>query len=195
MEITREQWLNKLVDRARPMFKANEASLPEVRAALTPPHRKMKAVGLCWHDEAAEDKAREIWISSAIDDAFEVAGVLVHELCHAALPHNIKHKKPFITLARKFHLEGKPTATTIGDPFKKIWLPIIEKIGPLPGAKFLGAVPVDGRGKQSIIQQRNVACPECEFAAKVRLDQMSWGRLKCPVDGIKLLMKCEMEGE
>lgn len=190
----REQWLTKLVERAKPMFEKLDKPLPSVRTAICPPHRpKMKHVGLCWSAASSKDNTREIWVSSEIDDALEVAGILVHELCHAALPHGVKHSKPFLTLARSMHLEGRATATTIGEPFKTIWSPIVEKIGPLPGAKFTGTRPADLAPKQATIIQRNVACPECGFAAKVRLDQMKWGRLACPVDQVKLLMKCEME--
>lgn len=192
--MTREQWLIKLIDKARPMFKALDAQLPEVRAAICPPHaRKSKKIGLCWHENSSEDGAREIWVSSEISDAFDVAGVLMHELCHAALPGGVGHKKPFIKLARGLHLEGKPTATVVGEPFKKIWFPILEKIGPLPGAKFLGLRPLDGSPKQATRPQRNVSCPDCGFAAKVFLDQMKMGRLKCPADRVEMLMKCEME--
>ncbi len=191
--MTREQWLNKVIDRSRPMFKAVGAPLGDVRAVLAPPHRKMKAVGLCWHSGSVTDNAREIWISSAIEDPLSVADTLVHELIHAALPDGIGHKKPFVVLARKFHLEGKPTATTGGEAFAKTWTPILTKIGPMPGAKFLGARPADGRPKQEVKVQRNVTCPDCGFTAKVFEEQMHMGRLKCPVEGKKLLMRCEME--
>lgn len=191
---TREEWLNVIIERASPMFDLVEAPLPMVRAALSPPQaRRSKYIGLCWHESSTEDKAREIWISSALGDPIQIAGTLVHELCHAALPSKVGHKKPFAVLAKKLLLEGKPTSTTEGDAFKARWTPILEDIGPIPGAKFVGAPPADMRPKQETIIQRNVTCPDCGFAAKVRLDQMKLGRLVCPVEGEKLLMKCEME--
>ena len=188
--MTREEWLNKIIDRARPMFAEKGAPLPDnVRATLAPPQRRMKAIGLCWHGISTSDKGREIWISSELDNPMEVAGTLIHELCHAALPDGTAHKAPFAKLARAFLLEGKATATTIGAPFMEVWEEFITEIGPIPGGKFLGA-GAPGR-KQETIPLKNLNCPECGFFAKVREAQMGMGRLVCPVDGEKLLMKCE----
>lgn len=190
--LTREEWLNKFIGHARPMFIEAGVPLPEqVRAALAPPHRKMKAIGLCWHAVCTSDEAREIWVSSAIADPVQAVSVLVHELCHAALPDGVGHKRPFTKLATAMLLtEGKGTHAAGGAEFAAKWEPIIAEVGPMPGAQFLGASAV-GQRKQKTAAFKNVTCPSCGFLAKVTCDSLEVGRLNCPVDGEMLLTKEE----
>jgi hypothetical protein len=189
--MTREQWMAAAIAKARPLFEAAGSPLPEVRAVLSPPHStKKRAIGLCWHAASTEDSAREVWVSSGIDSPMEVVATLVHELCHAALPDGVAHKKPFKDLAVKMLLEGRPTATTHGQAFREQWTPILEELGPIPGARFK-ATATAGRRPQSGEPKKNVTCPECGFRAKVWVSQMSIGRLVCPADGEMLLTKEE----
>lgn len=192
--MNREQWLEMVMEAARPMFVANGAEVPEaVRAAMCPPHRKMKAIGLCWSADSVADKGREIWISAILDDPMEIAATLVHEMCHAALPHDVGHKKPFVKLARSMKLAGKATATVASEEFKTEWQPILEKIGPLPGAKFQGTIVT--YKPQKTPKMKNVTCPDCGFFARIRCDQVEMGRLTCPVDEGQVLMMKEEGGE
>lgn len=134
---TREQWLHAIVDAARPMFEALERPLPaQVRVAVCPPARKVKAVGVCWHSVCSEDGVREIWVDATLNDPLRICDVLVHELCHAALPDDTGHKAPFAKLAAAMHLEGKPTATYGGEDFARVWQPILDDIGAYPGGKL-----------------------------------------------------------
>jgi len=190
--MTREEWLLKIVDRARPIFAELGAELPEnIRPNLAPPHKKMKAIGLCWHGSAVADGGREIWISSEYDQPMEVCGILVHELAHAALPDRTGHKAPFVKLARALHLEGKATATSIGQAFFAVWEDFVAELGPIPGAKFNGNFPTTGRKPQETIPLKNLRCPDCGFFAKVKEDSLAVGRLRCPLDDEMLLTKDE----
>lgn len=187
--MTRDQWLEAIIDKARPMFKEAGKALPDkIRACMGPPHRRMKAIGLCWGASSTTDHAREIWVSSEHDDPIKAAGTLVHELCHSALPPGVAHGKLFKQLGEKLLLTGR--AKHMGgenEQFKALWTPILEKIGPMPGGKF-HAVPAIGYSKQAIIPQKNVMCPHCEFAAKVRVDQIKLGRLRCPQHKNQMLL-------
>ncbi|RPI40403.1 MAG: hypothetical protein EHM67_09420, partial [Hyphomicrobiaceae bacterium] len=128
-QLTREQWLNAFIAAARPAFVRYGKPLPEnMRAAICPPHRKMKAIGLCWSDKVVDDGGREIWVTSAETDPVRVAGILVHELCHAALPHKVKHGPEFRRLAESMGLEGRMTATTEGQTFKTFWAATLERL-------------------------------------------------------------------
>lgn len=190
-QLTREQWLNRFIHAARAAFALHGEPLPQnVRAAICPPHRKMRAIGLCWTGDVTEDKGREIWVTSAETDPVRVAGILVHELCHAALPHEVKHGREFRKLATTLGLEGKMTATKEGERFREIWGELIRRLGPLPAGRFVDGRAVDFR-VQKTPKMTNVACPECGFVAKVRLDQMATGRLTCPEHGVRLLMPKE----
>src|SRR5262245_10327851 len=188
LTLTRDAWLTTFIEMARPIFSSTGKQIPpNVRAAICPPHRnKQRYVGLCWSDKVSEDNGREIWITAGETDPAEVAGILVHELCHAALPHKVKHGKAFRILATTLGLEGKMTATTEGEAFKLRWGPILDRLGPLPAARFTAGYAVDVR-VQKTPKMTNMACPECGFVAKVRLDQMHIGRLVCPEHGTRLL--------
>ena len=190
---TREGWLNEFIERSRASFICAGAPLPaNVRAAICPPHRsKQKAIGLCWSDAVSEDLGREIWVTAAETDPVRVAGILVHELCHAALPHHVKHGPAFGRLARALGLEGPLTATREGEAFQNLWADVLARLGPIPAvARFTLPVASDFR-VQRTPKATNVSCPECGFTAKVRLDQMAWGRLTCPAHGVRLLRKGE----
>jgi hypothetical protein len=186
--LTRDQWLNGFIEEARKVFLHNGKPLPpNVRAAICPPHRaKQRYVGLCWSDAVSEDNGREIWVTAGVTDPVRVAGILVHELCHAALPHKVKHGRAFRELATSLGLEGRMTSTTEGALFRLLWAGVLERLGPLPAARFTAGFAVDFR-VQKTPRMTNVACPECGFVAKVRLDQMEIGRLTCPEHGVRLL--------
>ena len=192
---TRDQWLTDFVVLARPYFSRAGKPLPErIRAAMCPPHRaRQRTIGLCWSDAVTEDNGREIWVTSAETDPVRVAGILVHELCHAALPHAVKHGKPFRLLAEALGLEGRMTATTEGARFKALWAPLLASLGPLPAARFTAGVAVDAR-VQRTPRMKNASCPHCGFTAMVRLDQLELGRLECPQHAGQLLLFKGEEG-
>jgi hypothetical protein len=180
--LTRDAWLTQFIEMARPLFAhAGQPLPPIVRAAICPPHRaKQRYIGLCWSDAVSEDNGREIWITAAETDPVKVAGIMVHELAHAALPHSEKHGKRFGKLARALGLEGPLRATTEGAVFRMLWADVLARLGPLPAARFVAGAAVDFR-KQKTPKMTNVACPHCGFVAKVKVDQLTWGRLTCPV--------------
>jgi hypothetical protein len=192
---TREAWCSQFIELARPLFTAAGSPLPPlVRAAICPPHRaKQRYIGLCWSDAVSEDNGREIWITAAETDPVKVAGILVHELCHAALPHSEKHGKRFRLLATSLGLEGPMRATTEGDRFESLWADVLVRLGPLPGARFVAGWAVDFR-KQKTPRMTNVSCGVCGFVAKVKVEQMTWGRLTCPVHGEELTTPRERGG-
>ena len=192
-KMTREQWLTEAVMMARPMFEEAGSPLPDkLRVAMAPPAKKINAIGLCWPDGVSKDGGREIWVCASLADPIEVAKVLVHECCHAALPASEKHGKEFIKLGKKLLLEGKAKYMTGGAAFEERWEPLVDDLGPFPGVEFKrqsGAT-----GSRYALTFKNVNCPVCRFHAKIRLDQMKRGRLVCPADGELLLTK-EERGE
>lgn len=191
--MTREQWMMEAVALATPAFAEAGKPLPSVRAVISPPHApKKRAIGLCWHATCVEDSAREVWVSSGLTETMDVFATLVHELCHAALPDGEGHGRGFKALAKAMLLEGKATATVPGDAFKAKWSDALEALGPIPGARFKATATAGERKPQASNAKKNLKCPECDFAAKVRVDQMGWGRLVCPVCDVKLLSKEEM---
>lgn len=149
--MNREDWLNAFAERARPYFESEGAPLPTaLRCSIGFPSKglKSKTIGECWAQKCSTDGAVEIFIRPSLQsDSARVADVLTHELCHAALGNEVGHGKPFKRLATALGLEGKMTATVAGERWHSWADPILEEIGPLPGASLNGEV-IGGKKKQ-----------------------------------------------
>src|SRR5690606_21724530 len=91
-------------------------------------------------------------------DSRRIAGVLVHELVHAA--GHWDHKAGFRKVATGLGLEGPMTATTEGDAFYEWADPIIERLGAFPGAALDGLALAGGKKKQST-RMIKVECGDC----------------------------------
>jgi hypothetical protein len=132
----REAWLHAVAEQLRPIFASHGAIVPvKVRFTCGFPSirvfaSKLQRVDECWSGEASADGHIEIMISPVLDDPMRVAGVLAHELVHAIVGARFGHRGPFATLARAIGLEGKMTATTEGEAFKRAVAPILEAVGP-----------------------------------------------------------------
>jgi len=176
--MNREQWLNKAVRKARPMFKKAGHELPEnvrVGSGHMGTGLRSKHIGECWHSSASEDAGREIWIRPDQTDAMSVLGTLVHELVHAALPDGTGHKGPFKKLGEALLLVGKPTHMTGGEDFAAIWQTFVEKTGAYPQPKFMAA-----HAKKK--QQQSVQKFECDECGMVFRTSLKWADsvTECP---------------
>lgn len=167
-KMTREQWLNAFVDRARVMFESVDAPLPEqVRVSIGHSSKgvRSKVIGECWAAEASADKVCEIFITPGLQsDASRVAGVLTHELVHAAMGHEAAHGPKFRKPAKALGLEGKMTATTEGEAWHSWADPILDELGPFPGAALSGLLP-GGKKKQST-RMIKLECSSCGWSCR-----------------------------
>lgn len=157
--LIREAWLTKLLQELREgIFAAKGYTVPDnIRVSVGWPRGSRKAIGQCWPAVSSADKTREIFISPALSDPMRVADVLAHEVCHAALPEDVKHGKPFADMARAIGLVGKPTATEAGPEFKAWAEPVLIALGDYPH----GRLSDFGRKKQATRLLR-IHCPVCE---------------------------------
>lgn len=159
---TREEWLLRVTDALRPVFEKAGGEIPEkVRATCGWPSTralssKNKRIGECWSAGQSADETREVFVSPALSDPVRVAGVLAHELVHAALPDGTGHKAPFKRLATAIGLTGKMTATTEGPEFLAMIGPILKRVGPYPHAALTGS----NHRKQGT-RLIKVECPAC----------------------------------
>jgi hypothetical protein len=148
----REPWLHAVADRMHPLFAAAGHQIPaNIRVACGFPSRgaaavKVRTLGECWASNASKDGHFEILVSPTIDDPMRVAGVLAHELIHAAIAPATGHGRTFAMVARAIGLRGPMTATTEGEAFKRAVAPILEAVGPYPHAELQ---PAPGRKKQT----------------------------------------------
>lgn len=163
-KLTREEWLQAFTKQARPLFKKLSAPLPKtVRMSVGFPSKgaRSNTIGECWADVASDDKVCEIFLRPSLQsDSRRIAGVLVHELVHAALGHEEGHGANFKRVATALGLEGKMTATTEGEKFYEWADPVIKELGAFPGANLKSANLAGGKKKQGT-RMLKVECGDC----------------------------------
>ncbi len=177
--IARETWLQSLTAILAEAFDAAGSPLPKkLRVSVGWPTRraaslKNKVIGQCFDPKMSADKHTEVFISPAIGDGTEAGAILVHELVHAAAGCEHGHKKPFVDLARKMGLEGKPTATTAGKELVGRLNGMVKKLGPYPHATIsLTTIP-----KQST-RLIKIECPGCGYICRTTL---KWSERGLPI--------------
>ena len=159
----RESWLNRMAAGMAPLFEALDAPLPaRVRVAIgfTSRGAKGKAIGECWDNRLSADGHFEIFIRPDLahdPDAMpaQIAGILAHELAHAAVGIPAGHGKAFKWVALGLGLIGPMRATTPGEAFLAAVAPILDAAGPLPHARL------DTAGETTAPKKR-MARPVCK---------------------------------
>lgn len=175
--LTREEWMQTFTDAARPRFEELGSPLPEtIRISIGFPStgKRSNAIGQCWYSEASDDGVCEIFIRPSLqDDSRRIAGVLVHELVHAA--GHKGHGPDFKKVATGLGLGGKMTATTETDAFYAWADPVLEQLGPFPGAKLNEGMLIGGKAKQTT-RMLKVECGDCGWtfrATQTRVNEMT----------------------
>lgn len=120
----REGWLSALVESMRPLFVAAGHPLPEaVLVSFGFPSkggmsRKKRTIGQCWSHTVCEDKVTphvflhpELPAHDKSPASPAADEVLAHELVHAAVGVECKHRGAFKRCALAIGLEGKMTST------------------------------------------------------------------------------------
>jgi hypothetical protein len=186
MAINREEWLNQAVSELRGIFDANGFPVPaNVRVTCGFPSKHARslnrAIGEHWSDSASTDATHEILISPVVDDPFEVFGILVHELSHSATD-GCGHQGRFVQCIRKVWLEGKPTATVIGETFRANFGGLIEGLGAYPHSRL----NVQANRKVQGTRMLKASCPHCNYTNRLSSKWASVGLPVCPVDGHQL---------
>jgi hypothetical protein len=203
---TREEWLAHMAAAlaAGPFKDAGvELNLDNVRMSVGWAKSRAKdisdALGACYSDAASTKAYREIFISPEVEDSLLVAGILAHELAHAALPFGTGHKAPFAKIVKAIGLEGKPkhagsSLELLEGKFAAWAKPVIERAGPYPHAKMdLGGPGITAAGapKKQATRMLKIECPSCRDedtpyilrASRATLDR---GLPSCPIHGLEL---------
>jgi hypothetical protein len=159
--VNREAWLSACVEQCRDLlFKPRDLWLPtalRISAGLCPG----KAIGVCMDPECAADEGTEIFVDPKLTDAIEIIAVVVHELVHASVGLEWKHKGKFVEVIRDLGLAGKPTATYI-EPGSELYHTangIAVKLGPYPGVQ-LTRKPKEQKKKHAWISYISANNPE-----------------------------------
>jgi hypothetical protein len=182
---TREEWLNFVMDEVRPVFKTHGAPLPakiRLSVGFTSTGSRGRRIGECWSPIASSDKHAEIFIKPDQDNAVRVAGILVHELVHAAVGNEHGHKRPFARVATLMGLVGKMTATTEGPKFVEMITPMLKKAGPLPHKALLPFCGVRSPRKKQGTRLLKAECEECGYTVRVT---KKWAAEGLPFCGVR----------
>lgn len=177
---TREAWLEAGVKKLTAVFAANGYTLPPVKVSCSWPGggSARKRIGECWPTAFSAAKVNEIFISPRIADPVMALDILTHELVHAVDDCKNGHKKPFVAIARKLGLEGKPTATHAGPVLREALVKIAKAIGAYPHS----TLDLSARKKQTT---RNIK-HECDDCGAVWRMAAKWEVTCCPVCGHQL---------
>ena len=179
---TREEWLNAFLAAARPHFERVGHPLPEnVRASIgfTSGGMRGRSIGECWGTTSSADGHFEIFLRPSLNADERVADVLTHEAVHAAVGLAAKHGGAFKRCATALGLTGKMTATVAGPGWREWALPILAKLGAMPGAPL--SEFHSGKPKQGT-RLIKCECDSCDFSFRTtrkHLDANPDG-LDCP---------------
>ena len=181
-KLNREAWLTAVATELEALFTQRGVKLPKYRVTCGWPSSKAlsaanRRIGECWSDKASADGRHEIIVSMCLTDPMRVAGVMAHEMVHAAVGIPAGHKKPFRDLAVSIGLEGKMTATTEGDVFKKAVRPMLKRVGRYPHGQL--DATLSGRKKQTT-RMLKASCPECGYTVRTTAKWIEVAVPTCP---------------
>lgn len=179
----RETWLAAVAQEMAIWFDELGYPLPPYRCAVGFPStgRKGNRIGECWDASASADGRHEILIRPDQDDPEFVAGILAHELVHAAVGIPAGHGPKFRAVATAIGLTGRMTATVPGPVFLDRLRPILADVGPLPHAR-LGIGLTSGPKKQTT-RLIKCECDECGYTVRVARKWLDIGPPHCPQHG------------
>ena len=107
----REEWLLQLAEMLEVIFSEHGATLPKYRVTCGFPSKgglsKLRTLGQCWSGKSRADDTHELIVSMTLDEPMRIAGVLAHEMVHAAVGIEHGHKGPFRLLALAIGLDRK----------------------------------------------------------------------------------------
>lgn len=137
---TREAWLTRALPTIKEwIIKAGAENFQDPQVSIGLPSRgalamgKRRCIGECWDQKTtASGKRCVIFISPLLQKPVQVLDVFTHELIHAAVGVEHKHKKPFKKIAREVGLEGKITATIAGEVLKGKLERLAKELGDYP---------------------------------------------------------------
>lgn len=174
------------IEASRPAFEQAGFPIPiNIRVSVGFPStgHKSPTVAECWWPEASADNHYELFVTPTTQTDARIAGLVTHELCHAAVDAKTGHRghgKPFKDLATALGLVGPMTATTEGEAWFEQFAPVLAILGPMPYAALKpNAAPPR---KTSTTYTLKTECPECGWLARVTRRHIDpHMHLNCPV--------------
>lgn len=185
----REAWLAALVEAWRPLISKTMGELPPYRIACGFPSKhaavRNPAVGECWSASRSADDTFEIFVSPALDDPFEVAHTVLHELLHAVVGPELGHKGPFKRAMRRVGLTGRARSSVPGDELASVIRGhVLPNLGPYPHARL-----DPSRIARQSTRLIKASCPQCDYTIRLTRKWLQVGPPLCPNP------HCEQRGE
>ena len=173
--MNREQWLNVVKEEATPLFVEHGYPLPSnIRISVGFPKGVRKAVGQCFSSECSGDDTFELFVSPVVEGGEEVAGILVHELCHAAVGTKAGHRGEFKKCAESVGLVGPMIFSTPGPELEEWLQGVVLSAGPYPHATLSPTVT-----KKDGIRQVKIECPDCGYVCRTTRKWLNVGLPTC----------------
>lgn len=156
---------------------------------------RSKAIGECWDVMASGDRHAEIFIKPDQDNPVKVAGILAHELVHAAVGVKEGHKGRFKTVCKALGFTKQMRHALPDAEMQRVVMdPIIKKAGPLPHKKMSFK---SGKKKQGT-RLLKAECSECGYTVRITKKWADAGLPYCGASVKHGRMVCEAyedEGE
>ena len=135
--MNREEWLTAMARNIEPHFIRAGFPMGKYRATCGFPSRGARAqrrrtIGQCYSSTCSSDEHSEIFIHPQVADSLRAAGVLVHEMIHAAVGTECGHRGAFVRLANLLGMTGKPTECMPGELLNDTLTEIIALVGAYP---------------------------------------------------------------
>lgn len=180
--MTREEWLMRAAAELRSHVFPDYAQPPRVWVSVGFPkgsRGRGKAIGQCWDGALSTDGAAHVFIHPALLEPETVLATLAHELVHAAVGVEAKHRGPFVELARKVGLVKPWTATSPGPE-------LLARLADI--ARGLGAYEHAGLDpatiKRQVSRMRKWECP-CGIIVRAGSDDLQALCQRCEMPFLK----------
>lgn len=168
----REEWLNELAKRVRPLFKGFAMAPYRLtcgwpcRMALG---RRRRAIGECHALESSKAGVHEIFISPLLDRPVEVGGVVCHELAHVAAGIKDGHGKGFVKVCKHVGLtKNRPTSAAPGKILEDRLVKMVETLGAYPHSAVVPHLkPAKPRTSVKLV------CPNCQCVVTMGLRHLT----------------------
>lgn len=174
---TREAWLGGFMDAMAPKLDAMGHTLPEnIRISINEPTASKRGkgpLGKCFHPSESESGHWEIFLNPCHETTDALCATLTHELVHTTC-FNDGHGKLFGSIVRSLGLEGQLTKTYGGSDWYKWATPVIEALGPYPGAAMNNP-----QRKVSETYLLKLQCDSCGWLARASAKHV-FDNMTCP---------------
>lgn len=166
---TREVWLLNAVELMRRWFEeAGKPLPPEINISINP--RLTHLYGWCRAGEHTDDRIPHICLSADHVNEGDLTGphgileTLLHELCHAALPVEVRHGEPFAKLAATMGLQKPWRSTLASEECQTKFKTLADKLGSLPEDRIH---TIDGVSTLTTVPRFDYSSLEPEVSARV----------------------------